>query len=131
VLLINAPDAPFLQVSLAAIAAVTIVLLGFFLVLVTAVLRSRRRRVVTGREGLIGAIGIVRRDIEPGHEGIVLVQGELWQANAPDGRLIAGERVVVQSMDGLMLTVRRATDTIPAPPRPASPAVAKSGTARA
>jgi membrane-bound serine protease (ClpP class) len=131
VLLINAPDAPFLQVSLAAIAAVTIVLLGFFLVLVTAVLRSRRRRVVTGREGLIGAVGIVRRDIEPGHEGIVLVQGELWQANAPDGRLVASERVVVQSVAGLMLTVRRATDTIPAPPRPASPAVAKSETARA
>jgi membrane-bound serine protease (ClpP class) len=130
-LLINAPDAPFLQVSVFAIAGVTAVLLGFFLVIVTAVLRSRRRKVVTGREGLIGASGVVRRDIEPGRSGIVLVQGELWQAVAPDGRLSVGERVTVQSLDGLLLTVRRATDVVPAPPRPASPAIAKSGTARA
>jgi membrane-bound serine protease (ClpP class) len=131
VLLINAPNAPFLQVSIAAIAGVTIVLLGFFLVIVTAVLRSRRRRVVTGKEGLIGAVGTVRREIEPGQPGIILVQGELWQASAPDGRLGVGEQVTVQALDGLRLTVRRATDVVPAPPRPASPAVAKSGTARA
>src|SRR5438128_2034122 len=131
VLLINAPDAPFLQVSIAAIVAVTAVLLGFFLVVVAAVLRSRRRRVVTGREGLLGAPGVVRRDLEPGKTGIVLVQGELWQAVAPDGRLTTGERVVVQGVDGLLLTVRRATDIVPAPPRPASPVVAKSNTARA
>jgi membrane-bound serine protease (ClpP class) len=131
VLLINAPEAPFLQISIAAIAAVTLVLVGFFLVIIAAVLRSRRRRVVTGREGLIGASGTVRRALEPGVPGIVLVQGELWQAVAPDGRLAVGERVVVQALDGLLLTVHRATDIIPAPPRPASPAVAKSGTARA
>ena len=131
VLLINAPDAPFLQVSIAAIVAVTAVLLGFFLVVVAAVLRSRRRRVVTGREGLLGAIGTVRRELEPGRVGIVHVQGELWQAVAPDGRLSVGEKAVVQGVDGLLLTVRRATDVVPAPPRPASPAVAKSGTARA
>src|SRR5712692_3163880 len=131
VLLINAPDAPFLQVSVYAIGAVTLVLLGFFTVLVAAILRSRRRRVVTGREGLIGAIGVVRRDLEPGKSGIVLVQGELWQAVAPDGRVGVGEKAIVQRIDGLLLTVRRATDVVPAPPRPASPAVAKSGTARA
>jgi membrane-bound serine protease (ClpP class) len=131
VLLINAPDAPFLQISLYAIAAVTAVLLGFFLVLVGAVLRSRRRRVVTGREGLIGAPGIVRREFEPGRTGLVLVQGELWQAVAPDGRIGVGESVIVQNMVGLLLTVRRATDLVPAPPRPPSPAVAKSETARA
>ena len=130
-LLINAPDAPFLQVSLVAIVAVTAVLLGFFLFVVAAVLRSRRRRVVTGREGLLGATGVVRRELEPSKGGIVLVQGELWQAVAPDGRVGVGERVVVQALDGLVLTVRRASDIVPAPPRPASPAVAKSKTAQA
>jgi membrane-bound serine protease (ClpP class) len=131
VLLINAPDAPFLQVSRFAIVAVTLVFAGFFLFLVTMILRSRRRRVVTGREGLIGAIGTVRRDIEPGHNGIVLVQGELWQAIATEGRLGQGERIVVQEVDGLVLTVRRAADAIPAPTRPSAPAIAKSNTARA
>ena len=43
-LLINAPDAPFLQVSVVAIGAVTAVLAVFFLVIVTAVIRARRRQ---------------------------------------------------------------------------------------
>jgi len=129
-LLINAPDAPFLQVSVIAIAAVTGVLVVFFLVIVTAVIRSRHRRVVTGREGLVGATGVVRRDLEPDRQGIILTQGELWQALAAEGRITAGEKVIIQNIDGLTLTVRRASDVVPAPPRPPSPAVAKSETAR-
>jgi membrane-bound serine protease (ClpP class) len=130
-LLINAPDAPFLQVSLAAIAGVTIVMVGFFLVIVTAVIRSRGRKVVTGREGLLGATGIVRRDLAPGSQGLVQVQGELWQAVAADERLGVGERVVVQAMDGLLLTVRRPADAVAEQSRQAPATVAKSGTARA
>ena len=129
-LLINAPEQPFLQISAIAIAAVTAVLLGFFLVIVTAILSSRRHRVVTGREGMLGAAGVVRRELVPGRNGLVFVQGELWQAVAPDGLLHAGEQVVVQAMNGLLLTVRRATDIVPAH-RPASPVVAKSERARA
>jgi membrane-bound serine protease (ClpP class) len=129
-LLINAPDQPFLQISVIAIAAVTAVLLGFFLVIVTAILSSRRRRVVTGREGMLGATGVVRRELLPGRTGLVLVHGELWQAVAPDGRLDVGEQIVVQALEGLLLTVRRATDIVPAPVRPASPVVAKSERAR-
>jgi membrane-bound serine protease (ClpP class) len=129
-LLINAPQEPFLQVSLYAIAGVTAVLVVFFGVIVAAIIRSRRRRVVTGREGLLGASGVVRKDLEPGQQGIVLTQGELWQAIAADGRIGTGERVIVQSLDGLVLTVRRASDTIPAL-RPPAPAVAKGETLRA
>jgi len=129
-LLINTQDAPFLQVSFAAIGSVTAVLVIFFLVIVTAVFRARRRRVVTGREGLLGATGVVRRDIEPNRAGTVLTQGELWQAVASDGRITVGEKIVVEHVDGLVLTVRRASGVIPAPPRPSSPAVAKSRTAR-
>ena len=130
-LLINAPDQPFLQISVIAIACVTGVLLAFFLVLVTAILSSRRHAVVTGREGMLGARGVVRRELAPGGTGLVLVQGEIWQAVAPDGRLAEGEPVVVQAMAGLLLTVRRATDPVTAAPRAASPAIAKSETARA
>jgi len=52
-LLINAPDQPFLQISLLAIAAVTALLLAFFVVIVTAVLSFRNHRVVTGGEGML------------------------------------------------------------------------------
>jgi membrane-bound serine protease (ClpP class) len=129
-LLINAPDAPFLQVSQYAIASVTAVFVVFFMVIVTAVIRSRRRKVVTGREGLVGATGTVRREVAPGQQGIVLTQGELWQAISAEARITVGEKVVVETVDGLVLTVRRASDIVPAPPRPSSPAVAKSETAR-
>jgi len=130
-LLINAQGEPALQVSPFAIGGVTALFIAFFGVLVTAIIRSRRRRPVTGREGLVGAPGVVRRDVEPGGQGIALVQGELWKAITPEGRLNQGERVVVQSVNGLVLTVRRATETVPAPPRPPAPALAKSRTARA
>jgi hypothetical protein len=38
--------------------------------------------------------------------------------------------VVVQGVEGLLLTVRRASEVVPAPSRPAAPAVAKSNTTR-
>ncbi len=130
-LLINAPDQPYLQVPIAAIAAATAVFVAFFLVIVTAVIRSRRRRVMTGHEGLVGAAGVVRRAIEPRRQGLVLVHGEIWQATA-DHRLSVGERIVVSRIDGLLLTVGRPPGVLPpAPPRPAAPAAAKSDAARA
>jgi membrane-bound serine protease (ClpP class) len=125
-LLVNSPDAPFLLISPLAIGAVTAVLAGSVLVLVGFTWRTRRRRALTGQEGLLGASGVVRRTIEPGHQGIVQVLGELWRATAAEGgRLSQGEQVIVQRVDGLVLAVRRASGTAPAP-RPASPAVEKS-----
>lgn len=130
VLLINAPDAPFLHIAPWAIAAVTLVFVGFFTILVATVIRSRRTRAVTGREGMIGARGVVRGEIEIGRAGTVMVVGELWRAVAVDRRIGSGESVIVEGIDGLQLTVRRAAEIGPAPSRPTAPAVAKSGTAR-
>jgi membrane-bound serine protease (ClpP class) len=93
---------------------------------VAAIIRSRRRKVVTGREGLLGASGVVRRAIEPGKSGFVLTQGELWQASSPDGRLGEGDRVEVVGVDGLELRVRRVSEALPPAPRAVSPALAKS-----
>lgn len=72
-----------------------------------------RRKPATGREGLVGAVGTVRRKLDP--DGVVFVYGELWQATAPGGSEAADppieERVpvTVTGMDGLRLLVRRAT----------------------
>lgn len=52
-------------------------------------------------QAITGAIGEVRRD------GLVFVNGELWQARAVNGEeLRPGQRVRVESLDGLVLTVR-------------------------
>jgi membrane-bound serine protease (ClpP class) len=48
--------------------------------LLLTVLRTNRSRVRTGREGMIGEVGVVRRAIEGPSGGTVFVHGELWSA---------------------------------------------------
>jgi len=108
-LLVNVPqDAPFLRVSLVAVAAMTGLMVAFLLVIVTAAIRSHRRRPVTGREGLLGAEGVARTDLAPRKTGFVFVQGELWQARSSAGAIPPGDGVVVERLHGLLLTVRSA-----------------------
>lgn len=63
---------------------------------------SKRRRVTTGAEGLVGAIGIAVTPCEP--EGDVRVEGELWRAVCAEGAM-PGDRVVIERVDGLKLIV--------------------------
>jgi membrane-bound serine protease (ClpP class) len=65
---------------------------------------SRRRRSVVGVEALVGATGVASTDCFP--DGQVRVRGELWQAVCGEGAR-AGEKVVVESISGLTLQVRR------------------------
>src|ERR671937_2546601 len=60
----------------------------------------RGRPAIVGPQLIAGAVGEVRRD------GLVFVNGELWQARTIDGSALRpGERVRVESLDGLVLTV--------------------------
>ena len=67
-----------------------------------ALLRSRKRPVVTGGEALIGAEGeaVAWQD----GDGRVRVKGEIWLARS-DAPLAAGSRVKIVSRDGLVLRV--------------------------
>jgi membrane-bound serine protease (ClpP class) len=104
-LLINAPDsAPFLQISVPAIVATTALLTAFFVFVIGAVVRSRHRPSVTGREGLIGALGEVRTRLAP--RGFVHVEGELWRAESNGRPVEVGEQVRVIDVAGLLLTVQ-------------------------
>jgi membrane-bound serine protease (ClpP class) len=73
--------------------------------LMTLVLRARRNRVTTGREGMIGEIGVARTQLEPA--GKVFVHGELWNAVARTS-VAQGARVRVSGVDGLQLIVEPA-----------------------
>ena len=104
-ILINVPDnAPYLEISRAAIVAVAVFMGGFFLLVARAVARSRRRRAVTGQEALIGLRGRARTALNP--EGLVFVDGELWSARSDDGEIKPGDPVEVVAVHGLRLTVR-------------------------
>jgi membrane protein implicated in regulation of membrane protease activity len=67
---------------------------------------SRRRRVQVGTETLVGAEAVVVTDCRP--DGQVRLQGEIWQARCAEGAAV-GQQVVVERVDGLTLTVRRAS----------------------
>ena len=91
IMLIDAPI-PELKPSLAFIIPVAV---GFSLIavfLVTLVFRAHRRKVATGKEGLIGETGVAQTDLTP--EGKVFVHGEIWDAEASQP-VSKGSRVTV------------------------------------
>jgi membrane-bound serine protease (ClpP class) len=74
--------------------------------------RSVRARPSTGREALVGHVGVVRS--AGSSEAQVFLDGALWRAEPSpihDGaKLHEGERVVVERVNGLTLRVRRAEE---------------------
>jgi membrane-bound serine protease (ClpP class) len=103
-LLVDGPI-PQMRVHLLTALAISVPLGVITVFLMTIALRARRAKVVTGQQGLIGAVGEARTDIDP--EGKVWVLGELWNAHAPS-RVGIGEQVVVRKVEGLELEVEKA-----------------------
>ncbi len=66
----------------------------------------RRRPPATGKESLLGKVGVVTRDLKPCGE--VRVEGFTWRACSDGENVRRGEKVVVVGVDGLQLRVRRA-----------------------
>jgi membrane-bound ClpP family serine protease len=102
-LLLTDANAPFLRISLTLIVTVAILTAAFFTFVVGAGIRAQRRRVRTGHEGLIGALGVTRSVLAP--SGTVFVQGELWCAETADGVIASGQPVRVVEVEGLRLSV--------------------------
>jgi len=104
-LLLTERQAPYLRISLVLILVMAGLTAAFFAFAVGAGIRAQKQRVQTGREGLVGAVGVARSELAP--EGTVFVQGELWSAESADGVIPSGERVRVTRVDGLHLRVRK------------------------
>ena len=102
-LLVDGPI-PQMRVSIWTALGVSVPLGAITVFLMTIALRARHSKVVTGKQGLIGAVGEARTDIDP--EGKVFIQGELWNAHAPS-RVGIGEQVVVRKVEGLELEVEK------------------------
>lgn len=104
-LLLTERQAPFLRISLTLIFTVAALTAAFFAFAVGAGLRAQRQKIQTGREGLVGAVGVARSQLSP--DGTVFVQGEIWTAESVDGVIPAGGRVRVVRVDGLRLRVKK------------------------
>jgi len=103
VMLVRSP-ASWLRVSLLVIFPMVAVTALYFLVVLRLVLKARRGRPATGREGMVGAVGEALDDLAPA--GNVFVHGEIWSAES-SGIVRKGDRVRVAAVRGLTLEVRK------------------------
>jgi membrane-bound serine protease (ClpP class) len=94
---------PGFNLSMGVVAGAAIGSAALLLLVLAALLRSRRRPVVTGSEALIGAEG--ETVSWQNGEGRVRVKGEIWLARS-DASLAAGSRVTIVGRDGLVLRVK-------------------------
>jgi membrane-bound ClpP family serine protease len=86
---------------------------GLLLVAVRQAARAGRLPVRSGARRLVGKVGVIRTPLAP--VGQVMVDGALWRATPAwdpsiDGPLETGQRVVVEDVDGLTVSVRRAEE---------------------
>jgi membrane-bound serine protease (ClpP class) len=94
-------NAPGYHTSKPLVVGVAVALGAVWVFALSKALEVRRSPVEVGPQLIAGAVGEVREN------GLVYVNGELWQARATGGQeLRQGERVRVESLDGLVLTVR-------------------------
>jgi len=104
------------SLALALAVAATVAAVGgtYLWVVVLKAMAARRARVRSGPEGLIGRVGEVRS--APAPLGHVFLDGALWKARTwgaeedDQPQLQCGDPIVVERVDGLTLTVRRAED---------------------
>ena len=99
------PELFQLQINWWVIAIVAVVITAVFAFVMAAVVRSQRRRSVTGKEGLMGSVAVAHTELDP--TGMVFVEGELWTAKTDGDRIEPGEEVVIVKVDGLKLRVTK------------------------
>jgi membrane-bound serine protease (ClpP class) len=93
-------NAPGYHTSKPLVVGVAVALGAVWVFALSKALEVRRSPVEVGPQLIAGAVGEVREN------GLVYVNGELWQARTAGGQALRqGERVRVESLDGLVLTV--------------------------
>lgn len=102
ILLLEDTELPDFEIPIALIGGMTVASAGFLIFVVGMLLRSRRQKVVSGREFLIGAPAEALEDFE--REGWARVQGERWKVHSA-AAVRRGEKLRVTAMRGLVLDV--------------------------
>jgi membrane-bound serine protease (ClpP class) len=94
IMLIDSPI-PELRPSLKYIIPVAIGISLIFIFLIVLALRAHTKKAFTGKEGLVGEIGIALTDLDL--EGKVFVHGEIWNAESPE-KIPEGKKVKVSKV---------------------------------
>ena len=82
-----------------------VVVLALMAFIIWRIINTYRRRAVTGKEDLLGQTAEVKESLDP--EGTVFYQGEYWNAISNSGKIERGEEVIIEKVDGLILTVTK------------------------
>ena len=96
-------DVEFLQISWSVILPVVALAAAFSFLMVGMGVKAMRRPPVTGREEMVGLVGIVKTALTP--QGQLAVRGELWEAIS-EQPLQPGDEAEVTRIDGLRLHVK-------------------------
>lgn len=110
-------DMPELSINWATAIGVTLPLAAITVFLLQLAVRSFRVKVVTGRRGMIGEVGVAKTDVHA--KGRVFVHGEWWNASS-DSPIRSGAPVQVVGVDDLKLRVKPPSDEAPAAGSPAT-----------
>ena len=105
-MLIDSPE-EYLQIPLSTIIVVVGTTAALFTFIIGAAVRGFRNRPVTGAEGMVGEIATVFDRLAP--TGTVQLRGSLWSARSASD-IEVGEAVRIVGVDGLKLTVEKATE---------------------
>ncbi len=96
-------DVPFFRLSWEVIMIAVVIIAAFFIFLLSLGLRAQFKKRQTGKEGIIGEVGVAKTDIKPSG-GTVFVHGEYW--NAMSDKLIKkGSGVKVIDVKEMVLKV--------------------------
>lgn len=95
---------PFMRVSLWVILPTVLSITAIFFGAMYYALKIRRKKPISGAEGLVDEIGVANTDIE--NEGKVFIDGEYWEAWS-DAPIKTGEKVKVVEVKGLRLKVQK------------------------
>ena len=96
---------PNFQITFTLIMSMSLVTAAFFFMVATLAIRSHKKAVVTGAEGLIGSEGMVINTMN--EQVIVRVLGEIWEAKSKTP-LSPGQKIKVIRVRGLILIVEPA-----------------------
>jgi len=103
--MLSKSTAPFLRISLGLIIAMSLATAAFFVFALSKGIKIQWKKPLTGREGLIGKVGIAKTALDP--DGTIFIHGERWQTSTEGESIKEGEEVEVLEVKGLNLIVKK------------------------
>jgi membrane-bound serine protease (ClpP class) len=97
-------DDPAMQISQTVLYPTLSLTIAFSIGIIFFATQTRNLKKQGGADGMLGETGIVKEALNP--HGRVLVHGEIWEAECEES-IAEGEHVVIESVEGLKVRVKR------------------------